>query len=113
MVQDLQLVVKVNKQLEKLVTYFIMAVFWTYRIKINQLLFKNQSKNIILSSRYSFFMNSVFPLLQLQPSLIEDLMKLYALLLVKDGENILIKKVTVFCEVFVCLVFFLYIYRIF
>lgn len=33
-------------------------------------------------------------------------MKLYALLLVKDGENILIKKVTVFCEVFVCLGFF-------
>lgn len=33
-------------------------------------------------------------------------MKFYVLLLVKDGENILIKKVIVFCEVFVCLGFF-------
>lgn len=40
-------------------------------------------------------------------------MKLYALLLVKDGENILIKKVTVFCEVFVCLGFiFVYLQNI-
>lgn len=48
MVQDLQLEVKVNKQVEKLMTYFIMAVFWTYRFKIKHPLFKSQSENTII-----------------------------------------------------------------
>lgn len=40
-------------------------------------------------------------------------MKFYVLLSVKDGENILIKKVIVFCEVFVCLGFiFVYLQNI-